>query len=63
MNSIAKYVNPARKAVAAFLIPVIPAIGIIIASDSASITGDEWLLLATAAATGLGVYGISNIED
>ena len=49
-----------RKTIAALAIPLIAAIALIIDSSSSSITAHEWLALATAVLTGLGVYVVPN---
>ncbi len=49
-----------RKAIAGLSIPLIAAVALILDSSSASITSHEWLALATAVLTGLGVYVVPN---
>ncbi len=49
-----------RKTIAALAIPLIAAIALILDSSSSSITSHEWLALATAVLTGLGVYIVPN---
>lgn len=52
-----------RKAVAAFLIPFVPAVVVVVDSASGPITSTEWVLLVTSAAAGLGVYAIPNRQS
>ncbi len=49
-----------RKAIAGLSIPLIAAVALILDSSSSSITSHEWLALATAVLTGLGVYVVPN---
>lgn len=48
----------ARKAIAAFLVPVVPAVASIVSAGE--ITRDSVWLLVIAVLSGLGVYGVRN---
>lgn len=52
-----------QKAVSAMVTGVIGWGFVVVASTSASITAAEWLGLAVAVATGLGVYAVPNIPS
>lgn len=49
-----------RKTIAALTIPLIGAVGLILDSAQSNITSHEWLALAVAVLTGLGVYIVPN---
>jgi hypothetical protein len=60
MKSVTDWFARSKKAVIAFLIPVIAEAYVIADSKSASITSHEWIGLVAAVAAGLGVYGVTN---
>jgi hypothetical protein len=49
-----------RKTITAVVTGVIGWAGVVIASDATGVTAAEWLGLAVAVATALGVYGVPN---
>lgn len=49
-----------RKAITAILVGLIGWAGVVITSPQAQISASEWLGLATALATALGVYSVPN---
>lgn len=49
-----------RKTVAAVVVGVIGWATVVVASDPTNITSSEWIQLAVAGATALGVYGVKN---
>lgn len=49
-----------RKAITALSIPVIGVVALIVDSPSSTITSHEWVGLAVAVLTGLGVYIVPN---
>jgi hypothetical protein len=52
--------NPYKKTVAAIVIGVIGWATAVVTSDRATISAGEWIMLATAIATALGVYSVTN---
>ena len=52
--------NAARKTIAAVVTGLIGWAGVVVASEPSGVTDAEWLALAVALATALGVYGIAN---
>lgn len=52
--------DPYRKTVAALVVGVLGWAGVVITSEPAAVTASEWLQLAVAAATALGVYAVAN---
>jgi len=49
-----------RKTISAVVTGVLGWFGVVIASEAATISQSEWLMLAVGLATALGVYGVSN---
>lgn len=54
------FLAPYRKTVAALVVGVIGWAGVVVTSEPSHITASEWLQLAVAAATALGVYAVAN---
>ena len=55
--------NQYRKTVTAIVTGVLGWFAVVIASEAATISQSEWLMLAVGLATALGVYGIANKTD
>jgi hypothetical protein len=51
---------PYRKTLTALVTGLIGWGTAVVASSSSAVTATEWIMLATVAATSLGVYGVSN---
>lgn len=56
MNNLPAY----RKTVTAVITGLIGWATVVVTSDSISIIGSEWIMLATVLATALGVYQVTN---
>lgn len=52
--------NPYRKTVTAVVVGLLGWAAAVVTSDRASISAGEWIMLATALATALGVYSVPN---
>lgn len=52
-----------NKTIVALVTGIIGWLTVVVSSPEASITASEWVTLAVAFATGLGVYQIPNIEE
>ena len=63
MSPILSKLGPYAKTVAALVVGIIGWASAVVASDSAPITATEWIMLATVAATAIGVYSVANSES